>query len=68
VIPDTAAVAARIASLGATERPIWFVTSTRLLDKLQNGPAEVTDYLQAHDRLEPPVGFAGVRVVHAQPR
>jgi hypothetical protein len=68
VVPDTAAVAARIASLGAGQRPVWFITTTRLLDRLQYGPAEVTAYLKAHDRLDPPVSFAGVRIIRAQPR
>ncbi len=68
VIRDTAAVAARIAALDAGQRPVWFVTSTRLLDVLKDGPAEVIAYLQIHDRLDPPVLFDGVRIIHAEPR
>jgi hypothetical protein len=68
VIKDTAVVAARIASLGAGQRPVWFVCSARLLDLLKDGPAEVIVYLQAHDRLDPPVLFDGVRIIHAEPR
>ena len=45
-LSDTAAVAARIQTLGVSSRPLWFVFGTRLLDSLRTGPSEVTDYLE----------------------
>jgi hypothetical protein len=67
-IRDTAAVAARIEALGAAARPVWFLSGTRLLDRLGEGPNLVMQYLSAHDRLDVPVGLPGVRIVHAEPR
>lgn len=66
-IRDTVAVAARIQALGATTRPLWFVSASRLLDHLKGGPDEVLRYLRVHDRLDPPVLFTRVRVDHAEP-
>lgn len=67
-IRDTAAVASRIEALGATTRPIWLVSATRMLEPLGHGPAIVVQYLGAHGRLDTPVTLPGVRIVHAEPR
>lgn len=67
VIRDTAVVASRLHALGATDRSIWFVTASRLLDTLKDGPRLVQEYLGAHDHLDPVVRFVGVDVYHAVP-
>jgi hypothetical protein len=68
VIRDTAAVAARIEALGAGTRPVWFVSATRLLERLGAAPTVVLQYLSVHDRLDTPVVFRGVQIVYAEPR
>ncbi|GEM_PF-1884561 len=67
-IPDTATVAARVRTVGAAGHPVWFVTSTRLLQRLARSPAVVDRWLQAHYSLDPVVRFAGIRIVHGEPR
>jgi hypothetical protein len=67
-IRDTAVVAARLQSIGVLGRGLWFVTATQLLDALGPSPSFIVRYLSAHDRLDPPVSFEGVRIIHAQPR
>jgi mannosyltransferase len=67
-IQDTAAVAARIQALGANARPVWFLSATRLLGPLKEGPSEILQYLSVHDRLDAPVLLTGVQIVHAEPR
>lgn len=67
-IRDTATVAARIETLGASTRPLWIVTARRLLEPLSQGPGLILQYVRAHDRMDPPVLLTGVRIDHAEPR
>jgi hypothetical protein len=66
---DTAVVAARFASIGATGGGgVWLVEANRLVPDLQSSVSVIDGYVRRHYVVRAPVHFRGVQVTHLEPR
>jgi mannosyltransferase len=65
-IRDTAAIAQRLAALGATGG-VWLVEAQRLMPTLQSSVGVIETFVHRHYVVGTPVQFRGVHVTHLQP-